>query len=290
MYEYSPAWQTLQMLLPPVLLSNPQPVHSPNSPQCLPLRSWLFLVSLKEGVSWQHTEDPEFAQFVDTIGDGAGPEVSLAMLTTTKKIEDVIHFVYPPDILQNPVACLKRSILAPMNCQVNVYNSAILKCVDGEEHMYTYVAKQTPAGLPSYTLTVKMNGIYWLIHNLSIDHGLVKNVHAIVTEVSNWLITMWHIKIHNGIKHMEVNDILIPCISFTYVLPSSHTLLCQQFPLAPRYTTMFNSSQGLNLHAVGLDVTMPVFSCGQLYTTCPESLTIHKLWFEWMQGKQQPLM
>jgi hypothetical protein len=48
------------------------------------------------------------------------------------------------------MACLKRSILAPTNCQVDVYNSGILKCVDGEQHMYAYVAKQTPASSVTY--------------------------------------------------------------------------------------------------------------------------------------------
>ena len=128
-----------------------------------------------------------------------------------------------------------------------------------------YIAKQTPPGLPSHTLTIKVNGIYCLIWNLSINHSLLKNVCIIVTEVSNWLVTVQLIKIHNGILHTK-EDILIPYISCTYVLPSGHILLCQQFPLAPGYATMLNSCQGLNLNTVGLDVTVPVFSHGQLYT------------------------
>jgi hypothetical protein len=73
-------------------------------------------------------------------------------------------------------------------------------------------------------------------------------------------------KIHNSVLHTEEDDILIPHISFTYVLPSGHTLLHRQFPLAPGYAIMFNSCQGLNLNMVGVDITVPVFSHGQLYT------------------------
>ncbi|KIM52666.1 hypothetical protein SCLCIDRAFT_140708, partial [Scleroderma citrinum Foug A] len=40
----------------------------------------------------------------------------------------------------------------------------------------------------------------------------------------------------------------------------------KQFPLAPAYATTFNSCQGLTLDCVGIDLTRPVFSHGQLYT------------------------
>ena len=64
----------------------------------------------------------------------------------------------------------------------------------------------------------------------------------------------------------EEEDILIPRISFLHQLPSGHTLLCRQFPLTPAYATTFNSCQGLTLDIVGVDLTRPVFSHGQLYT------------------------
>jgi len=96
-------------------------------------------------------------------------------------MEDVIAYIYPSAILQSPRHCLKRSILAPTNCQVNLYNDIILTRVQGEEHIYMavdslkevnaaglispasaldFAAKQTPPGLPSHTLTIKTNAIY----------------------------------------------------------------------------------------------------------------------------------
>ena len=47
---------------------------------------------------------------------------------------------------------------------------------------------------------------------------------------------------------------------------SCHTLLWQQFPLAPAYATTFNGCQGLTLDKVGVDLETNVFSHGQLYT------------------------
>ena len=64
---------------------------------------------------------------------------------------------------------------------------------------------------------------------------------------------------------IDDESILIRRISFTSTLSSSHTLLRRQFPLAHAYATTFNSCQGLTLDIVGVDLTRPVFSHGQLY-------------------------
>jgi ATP-dependent DNA helicase PIF1 len=81
----------------------------------------------------RNAEDPEFAQFVDSIGDGAGPDVPLDMLKHVSDSEDIINFVYPPHILQHPRLCLKHSILAPTNRQVDEYNDTILNRVEGDQ-------------------------------------------------------------------------------------------------------------------------------------------------------------
>ncbi|KAI6024052.1 hypothetical protein PISMIDRAFT_123539 [Pisolithus microcarpus 441] len=58
------------------------------------------------------------------------------------------------------------------------------------------------------------------------------------------------------------NKILAPCITFNATLQSGHSFQRRQFPLAPAYATMFNSSQGLTLDRVRCEI----FSHGQLYT------------------------
>ena len=46
-----------------------------------------------------------------------------------------------------------------------------------------YIARQTPPGLPSHTLTIKTGGVYRLLQNFSLDRGLVKNVRVVVIDV-----------------------------------------------------------------------------------------------------------
>jgi Helicase len=58
----------------------------------------------------------------------------------------------------------------------------------------------------------------------------------------------------------------LPRITFEEQLQNGHTLQRLQFPIAPAYATTFNSCQGLTLNRVAIDLTLPVFSHGQLYT------------------------
>ena len=71
----------------------------------------------------RNAQDPIYVEFVNTIGDGAGPDIDLRILSSTTHKEDLIAFVFPPDVLLDPLACLSRGILAPTNKQVNEYNS-----------------------------------------------------------------------------------------------------------------------------------------------------------------------
>ena len=202
-------------------------------------------------------------------------------------LRDILDFVYPPHILADPLRCLKCSILAPTRRQVDAYNNTLLNQIHGSQRTYMasdslkevtaagmispdsvldYAAKQTPPGLPPHTLQIKVNGIYRLIRNFSVDRGLVKNARVIVSEMGNRLITVRLIHQQGSTLYADDEDVLIPRISFTSILPSGHTLLRRQFPLTLGYATTFNSCQGLNLDCVGVDLTYPVFSHGQLYT------------------------
>lgn len=225
--------------------------------------------------------DPEYATFVDAIGEGAGPDVGLDLLAQTHDAGDLIAHVYPYHILMDPRSCATRSILAPTNAQVGDYNTTIKNRIDGMDRTYlaadslkeadevglepsqamlNFAAHHTPPGLPDAHLALRTNTIVRLMRNFSIERGLVKNMRAVITDVGNRLITIRRLTGH------VVEDLLIPRITFTHNLAQGHTLLRKQFPLSLAYATTFNSCQGLTLDRVGIDCTRPVFSHGQLYT------------------------
>jgi ATP-dependent DNA helicase PIF1 len=236
----------------------------------------------------RNAADIEFANFVDMIGDGLGPRVTIRYIQKVETVMDLIQFVFPADTLGDPTACLRRSILAPTNRQVDAYNDITLNLLESVEKTYfasdslkeaneanlipeasalDYVVRHPPPGVAPFSLRVKIGAVYRLMRNLSLDKGLVKNTRCVVTGFGNNLITVKILKSTGGQIGMDHEEILIPRITFTASLPSSrYTLQRKQFPLAPAYATTFNSCQGLTLDKVGIDLTSPVFSHGQLYT------------------------
>lgn len=247
----------------------------------------------------RNAEDPTLASFVDEIGDGSGPHIDLSFLTRTTNIDDIIHFVYGQNIINNPTACLRRCILAPTNAQVDLYNTAVLNLLPSisrryhaadslEEHtevaemanfnsdgnsplpnpdaVLDYVRYRRPNGMPDYNLTAKIGGVYRLLRNFSIDLGLVKNMRVVVTGIGSKLIAVRVLQNAEAPGTNPSTDILLPRITFKGRLPSGHTLCRRQFPLAPAYASTFHSCQGLTLDNVGIDLTQDVFTHGQLYT------------------------
>jgi hypothetical protein len=130
-------------------------------------------------------------------------------------------------------------------------------------YILDYIAKQHIHGIPPPELTIKTNGMYHLLRNLSIKKGLVKNVRVVI---ANCLITVSILQESGSPPFSSEDDILIPRITFLTQLPIlGYTLQRKQFPLAPAYATTFNSRQGLTLDLLGIDLTIPVCH-GQLYT------------------------
>lgn len=237
----------------------------------------------------RNAEDPDFADFVDAIGDGAGPDVPLAhMLDVTTVAEGLIEFMFPDDILQQPPRAVKRAILAPTNDQVEDYNNIVLDTVQGLSKTYTafdsikeatdaglpeevcsaildYVARRTPPGAPPHDLRVKVGGIYRLMRNMSPERGCIKNVRAVVHQAGRRLVAVQLLRPENNFQP-DNHITLLPRIPFEIKLSTGHTLVRRQFPIAAAYATTFNSCQGLTLDRAGIDLTRPVFSHGQLYT------------------------
>lgn len=242
----------------------------------------------------RNAQDPTFAAFVDEIGDGAGPEISFQGFQHAESRTSLIQFTFPQHVIGNPILCLQRCILAPTNLQVDAYNSTILNLLPSEPRFFCaadsleehtdvsddlesevlpapdavldYVAKVRPHGMPDHTLLIKLGGVYRILRNLSVDRGLVKNTRVVVTGIGRKLITVHILRSVGGISFSDYEEIFLPRITFKETLPSGHTLLRKQFPLAPAYASTFHSCQGLTLDCVGIDLTHPVFTHGQLYT------------------------
>jgi len=69
-------------------------------------------------------EDPEFTAFVDGISkDYSHRQVSLSILERLQYDEDTIAFLFPPDILNNSVKCIRCVLLSLVNLYVDKFNA-----------------------------------------------------------------------------------------------------------------------------------------------------------------------
>ena len=192
----------------------------------------------------QNAEDIPFSTFVDAIGDGAGPRISFQGLRHAQSRSELTYFIFPDDVISNLALCLKRNILAPRNSQVDAYNLAILTRLPGtmtffsatdslEEHknvlaeseneilptpdaILDYVSKVRPNGMPDHTLRIKLGGVYRLLRNFSVDHGLVKNTRVTITGIGRKLITVRRCRIlclgERCSKRVEGLKLLLECL------------------------------------------------------------------------------
>ena len=246
----------------------------------------------------RNAADLELADIVDAVGDGIQQgndnSVDLSIIPRSPDSHYLINFVFPVDMRHDPTACLHNAILCATNSQCDEYNRILSDSIIGEikvaystdtikeardltEHgqepldMQTetdFLNAQHPSGIPPHVLHIKTNTIVRLLRNFSQDRGLVKNVRMRVSAIGRQTITCNLIRGVNGVGILDDVPVLIPRITFEYLIPRrGYTLQRRQFPLAPAYATTFNSCQGLTLKRVGLDMTRPAFSHGQLYTS-----------------------
>jgi hypothetical protein len=82
--------------------------------------------------SIRQSNDPEFAQFLNSIGDDCEHDsVNMDRFPHTNPVEAVLNFVFPPDIIAQPLLCLQRAILSPYNTFVDDFNAQILHHLSG---------------------------------------------------------------------------------------------------------------------------------------------------------------
>jgi hypothetical protein len=124
------------------------------------------------------------------------------------------------------------------------------------------------SGVPPHALSLKKDCIASIMRNLCVEKGLVKNVRIQVVNLLSNVIEVQLLQQLHTISEPVDSTFYLPRITFEFKPQRANwTVQRRQFPLRLAYATTFNSCQGLTLDRVVLDLTMPVFAHGQLYTS-----------------------
>ena len=181
----------------------------------------------------------------------------------------------------------ERMILAPRNLKVGETNHRILDMLAGEHQEYysfdefmeeqgvdgdrstvegtiplEFVRDLDIANFPPGVLRLKVGCPVILLRNLNPGHGLCNGTRLIITRLGERIVEA---RILGG-EH-DGDLVLVPRIALT---PNSSDGLTRrfrrkQFPIRLAFALSINKSQGQSVKYVGIDLTDPVFSHGQLY-------------------------
>ena len=140
--------------------------------------------------------------------------------------------------------------------RMDPHHHGLLKHVLTEEFLHSL--KSPTPGVPDHNLKLKLNCLYLVMRNISVQDRVMNNTKVILREVGRKYVTVETLSEHR--------QVLLPRITFRFTLPRSGvTVKRRQFPLRPRYAIRVNKSQGQTLQRICYDVREHPFAHGQLY-------------------------
>ena len=239
-------------------------------------------------------EGDDFCSFLLHVGEGTLP-VDDDLPTNTVKIpdeyllqdEDLVDYVYPDMHLGISMDTASRAILAPKNSDVDYLNNqamekfpAIAMRLTSADSIFEdddddatakypieYLNSVNVPGIPPHELILKVGVPVVLLRNLDPVHGLCNGTRLKIVSMTTHLLT---VEILNG-SHSG-NTAFIPRID---LIPTDtrlpFKLKRRQFPIRLAFAMTINKSQGQSLKHVGIYLSSPVFTHGQLYVAYSRS-------------------
>jgi len=207
-------------------------------------------------------------------------------------LRGLIRTIYPDHWCHSRDAMylMQRSILAPKNTNVDEVNNGILESLSEESHTYLSANSLTPteegasvaarismdslylvefldtlqfSGIANHELELKVGVPILLLRNLNQSIGLCNGTRLIVKKLGQRVIEAEIITGNNVNKCVFIPRIIMSPSGTNWPF----VLRRRQFPVRMAFAITINKSQGQTFNNVGVYLSSPVYSHGQLYVT-----------------------
>ena len=204
--------------------------------------------------------DPAFSTMVDRIGDDllspdADGLIEIDGVKTETDLDSSIDYIFPPEVLRDPLLCSKRANITSHNVTVDDINDLVLSRVEGEEHvlegrsvldhehlecdlndafcMSDHLCTVHHSGVPSHTLRLKVGIVVMLTRNLDISQGLCNSSKLVVLDISRYTLRVKTLT--DGIEHF------LPRITFGFITKQGVAVKRVQFPVRLCFAVTYTS-------------------------------------------------
>jgi len=232
---------------------------------------------------------PTWAEWLLKVGDGLlGERMMLdSRVHVVHRTQDLIDATFGKDFSQATLPTLyDRVLLTPTNKHAAILNDHILSLIpqpDNYRHSIDapvydktqkchkiiipteFMKTLTPTGMPPHILNLKVGGVYMLLRNMNVKEGLCNGSRFHILEIHRHNILCQLIPSGPGDHDEEPLIFLLPRITSSTPDKYPFSFSRHQFPIRPSFAVTINKSQGSTYDRVGIDLTDPVFSHGQLY-------------------------
>jgi hypothetical protein len=273
--------------------------------QCLPIvprasASAQIAASIRMSPLWDHflpntfhlthnhrSEQADFSEWLLTVGNGtSGHDTFLNpdKIDIVHNPKTLIHNVFGPTINAETLSHMRKHvILSPTNKNTEAFNDEVLKQMEGPDYFEEsidlpikddesnmifpeeFLHTLTPPGMPSHKLNLKVGGIYMLLRNMNVEEKCCNGTRLVVLDIQHHYIHCEIIPNDPLPEGQPPYQFFLPRIKTSPPPNYPFTFTRKQYPIKPAFAVTINKSQGGTYDVVGLDLSSPVFSHGQLY-------------------------